>query len=79
MIGTALLTPCVRNVWTIASYEHENWNDRQIRYGESICIQICKSDPPLYVEAPIETPLVPRGECGHPIPRLVPWKGPYTR
>lgn len=79
VIGTALLTSCVRNVWTLVSFKDEDWTDRQIRYGDSLCIKLYKSDPPLYVEAPVVTPFAPRGECGYPAPKLTLWKTAYTR
>ncbi|KAK6645076.1 hypothetical protein RUM43_001352 [Polyplax serrata] len=78
VIGTGLLTPCARNVWTLVP-EDKSRKGKELRFGDTFHIQIVKSDPPLYVTAPVNSPLSEKGECDRVVPRLTSRTSNLTR
>lgn len=69
VIASSLLTPCIRNTWTLVPCDPAQKN-KPIRFGDYLYIKLQGSDVPLYVEAPVPLPMTPRGECGNVVPKL---------
>lgn len=74
VVGTAVLVPCRFNTWVLVSSDEKDWSGREVRYGDSLCIQLSGNKGPFYIEAPMPEPSIATGNCGFVLPRLVPWK-----
>lgn len=78
VIGTAIHTSCVRNVWTLVPFDKSR-DGKELKYGDSFYICLFKAEKPLYVSAPTNSPCIPKGECGYSKPTLIKYKGNTAR